>query len=150
MQPEWVVGTADLYNVQFTNVWERVGRRLLGAPSPDEVLNVLVRLGGLISGTIDLKFATRVYAVVHDPRFPKARGKAQVRFLADSLGGGDLLTPRRSRDICAQERAKAKKAQHIIRFEYYVECSCGYKGRSLDHACKKCGAQIVFPVGMNN
>jgi len=29
-----------------------------------------------------------------------------------------------------------------LRFEYYVECSCRYKGPSLDHACPKCGAKI--------
>ena len=144
MRPETVVGTAGTYNVQFSNVWERVGRQLLEAPSPEEVLNVLAQLGGLMSGTIDLKFATRVYTIVRDPKFPKARGKSQVRFLADSLGG-ELLTPRRSRDICAEYRAEMNRAHHILRYEFYIECSCGRKGHSIDHACPRCGAEIQFP-----
>jgi hypothetical protein len=148
LPPGGVVGTADLYNVQFRIAWEKIGRQLLEAADPEEVLKALTQLGGSISGTIDLKFANRVFTIIHDPAFPEVRDKSQIRFLADSLGGGDALSPRRSRDICAQERAKRKKAQHILRYEYYVECSCGYKGHSLDHACKKCGATIVFEEGL--
>ena len=32
---------------------------------------------------------------------------------------------RRSRDICGQERKK--KANYIIRQDYYIECTCRYK-----------------------
>lgn len=150
MRPESVVGNAGTYNVQFTNVWERVGHQLLEAPSPEQVLNLLTQLGGRISGTIDLKFARRVFTILRESKFPGARGKAQVRFLADSLGGGDLLTPRRSRDICAEYRAKMKRANHILRYEFYIECSCGRKGHSIDHACPKCGAEIQFPVHLSS
>ena len=81
-----------------------------------------------------------------DPKFPKTR-QAQINFLADSLAGLGQVSPRRSRDICAEERRKEKHAHHIIRYEYWVECSCGYAGRSRDHACPKCGARILFLTG---
>jgi hypothetical protein len=51
---------------------------------------------------------------------------------------------RRSRDICQEERTKEKRAHRILRYEFYVECSCGFKGRSQNHACQKCGAEIDF------
>ena len=84
--------------------------------------------------------------VLYDRKFPKRR-QAQINFLADSLAGLGQISPRRSRDICANERAKAKRAHHIIRYEFYVECSCGYKGRSNNHACPKCGTRIDFGFG---
>src|SRR5437867_6072956 len=74
----------------------------------------------------------------------------QINFLADSLAGTGIVSPRRSRDICAAERAKEKRTHRIIRFEFYVECSCGYKGPSENHACRKCGATISFPLGLTN
>ncbi len=54
--------------------------------------------------------------------------------------------PCTSRDICARERASERKKSpyKIVRHEYYVECSCGYKGPAHDNACRKCGAEIDF------
>jgi YD repeat-containing protein len=51
-----------------------------------------------------------------------------------------------SRDICAKGLAeeKAKSPHKILRKEFYVECSCGFKGPALNDACRKCGAQISF------
>lgn len=87
-------------------------------------------------------------SVVHDPDFPKRDREARINFLADSLAARGAVTPRTSRDICAKERAKQRsKAQHrILRHEYYVECSCGYKGPARDNACRKCGAEIGFSL----
>jgi hypothetical protein len=73
-------------------------------------------------------------------------GEPQINFLAYSLAGRGAVAPRSSRDICDRERARAKRAHHIVRYEFYVECSCGYKGRSQDHGCPECGAGIFFPV----
>lgn len=147
IDPRWVVGSADTYGVQFSNAWPKLGDQLLAAGAPEEVLSVLEQAGGLISGTIDLKFSTRVFEIIHDSKFPRARVKSQIRFLADSLGGSGTLSFRRSRDVCAEERAKAERANHIVRYEYYVECSCGYEGHSQNHACRNCGAPILLPLG---
>ncbi len=54
--------------------------------------------------------------------FGPLRREAQINFLADSLAGRGLVSPRRSRDICAQERATEKRRHRIIRQEFYVEC----------------------------
>lgn len=94
--------------------------------------------------------ASLALTVIREPRFPKRR-EPRINFLADSLAGVSAVTPRRSRDICAQWRTKEKDAQQahrILRYEFYVECSCGYKGHSVSHACPSCGAKIKFPVNL--
>jgi len=81
--------------------------------------------------------------ILRERAFPKRRA-AQVKFLADSLAGWGEISPRRSRDLCAEARASAARATRILRYEFYVVCSCGFTGPSLNHACKKCGAHIEF------
>ena len=81
--------------------------------------------------------------IVRERAFPKTRA-AQVKFLADSLAGWGEISPRRSRDLCAEARASAARETRILRYEFYVVCSCGYKGPSLNHACQRCGAQVEF------
>ncbi len=64
-----------------------------------------------------------VIGVIQEKKFPKRRA-ARINFVADSLAGLDQVTPRRSRDICDQARAIERQAHKIIRYEYYIECSC--------------------------
>jgi hypothetical protein len=84
-----------------------------------------------------------ILSVSRAKTFPKRR-TAQVDYLADSLAGRGRVTPRRARDICSRERsrARARSRRRIIRKEFYVECSCGYKGPARDDACRTCGAEI--------
>jgi hypothetical protein len=81
--------------------------------------------------------------ILRERTFPKTRD-AQIKFLADSLAGWGEISPRRSRDLCAEARASAARATRILRYEFFVVCSCGYEGPSLNHACQKCGAHIEF------
>jgi hypothetical protein len=116
---------------------------LLAAQTAEDVLTALDLAGQywrnrLGPGTIPYL----ILAILRDPRFPKKRRTQQVNFLADSLAAWGRVSPRRSRDICEQERRKDKKAHHIIRHEYYIECSCGYKGPAKNDAYRKCGAEI--------
>jgi hypothetical protein len=62
------------------------------------------------------------------------------------LAGRPIVEARTSRDICAKGLAeeKAKSPNKILRREFYVECSCGFKGPALNNACRKCRAQISF------
>ena len=60
------------------------------------------------------------------------------------MAGFGWITPRSSRDLCLRERAKAKRAHHIIRYEFYIVCSCHFKGYSRGHTCPRCGAKIQF------
>lgn len=82
--------------------------------------------------------------VIRDRQFPKT-APAQIRFFADSLAGRGKVSPRRSRDLCVKLRAEADSRHRILRFEVYVECSCGYHGHSRGLACAKCGAVIEPP-----
>lgn len=84
-----------------------------------------------------------ILEVLQERTFPK-RPELALDYLVDSIAGEGVVSPRRSRDICAQYRAEQRrKSRHrIIRYEYYVECSCGYKGAALNNACRKCGAEI--------
>ena len=85
--------------------------------------------------------ASLVLSVLREPGFPKRR-QQRINFLADSLAGLGSVSPRRSRDICNQERKK--KVHQIIREESYIVCSCGYKGHSLHGRCPRCGPNEMF------
>lgn len=135
-------GRADNYRWIFDQVWERLWPLVSKAESEEEVRNALEE-GANPYHREFMSFAPLAFKILGERRFPKRR-RAQINFLADSLAGLGLVTPRRSRDICEEERIKGKKAHHIIHYEFYIECSCGHKGRSRDHACPKCGAKIDF------
>jgi hypothetical protein len=137
IDPHIVVGTANVFRSQFTDAWPILGRELISASSPVELWEVVKSGRGIISQKDDFLFSERIFEIIHDPKFPKVRTKLQIRFLADSLGGCGLITARRSREICAKERAKE---QHVIvRRDFYIECTCGYAGPALNGACRKCG-----------
>lgn len=93
--------------------------------------------------------AVLILGVLKERAFPKTP-EAQFDFLADSLAGYGRVTARRSRDICAQDRAtqRGKSRHRILQKEFYVECSCGYKGPARNNACRKCGAEI--PLSFDN
>jgi hypothetical protein len=142
----WIVGRAGNYRFILDQVWDRLWPLLSKVDSETDVTEAFQQGASPYDRQFVPAMAGLVLRVLHEPRFPKRRS-ARIGFLADSLGGGDSVTPRRSRDICAEWRAKEKEAQQahrIIRYEFYVECSCGYKGRSQEHACAKCGASINF------
>lgn len=84
-----------------------------------------------------------ILQVLRERTFPR-KPETQLDFLADSIAARGVVASRTSRDICEKERAKERhKSRHrILRHEYYVECSCGYKGPARDNACRKCGAEI--------
>ena len=148
--PSAVVGRADNYRGILPRIWDALETPLLMAQTEDDVIKAfqIAQPGGHEFPSL----AALILKVVGDRQFPKTR-KARINFLADSVGGVGLVTPRRSRDICAEERAakeEARQAPYIIRYEFYVECSCGYRGQSANHACRKCGAKIVFPVNLGS
>ena len=145
-----VAGRASNYRDLLPRIWNELEGPLLAAKTPQDVVKAFE---AALPGSNEFPpLASLIFQVKNDPQFPKKQ-KARIKFLADSVAGVGLVTPRRSRDICAEERAakeQAKRAPYIIRYEYYVECSCGYRGRSENHACRKCGAQIVFPVNLGS
>ncbi len=137
---EEIYGRARNFAISLGQVWERLWPLLSVASSKEEVEQAFLTGANPYAQNL-LPLAAFAFQVLGEPTFPK-RPKSQVRFLADSLAALGGASPRRSRDICMQERVKAKRAHHIIRFEYYVECSCGYEGPARDRACRQCGATI--------
>lgn len=143
--PEWVTGRAHNHRIQLSQMWETLEGSLLQARTVEEVTSAFHEHGRQYADEFVSGFAADILALIRDPKFPK-RGEARINFLADSLGGRPSLTFRSSRDVCEGERTRQRKKSphYIIRKEYYVECSCGYKGPARDNACRKCGAEISF------
>ena len=130
-------------------VWDRLWPLLSNARTEGEVTKAFQDGARPYDQNFVPGLSALTLQVLQEHTLPKRREPLQ-RFLADSLAGVGVVTPRRSRDICAQQRAKRKRAHHILRYEFYIECSCGYKGRSNNHACPKCGAKILFPVSIGS
>ena len=128
-------------------VWSDLAPRLFNARNAPAVKEAFesdaIRLAPI--GAMPSWF-TVIPGILRERTFPKTRD-AQIKFLADSLAGWGEISPRRSRDLCAQARAHAARETRILRYEFYVVCSCGYEGPSLDHACQQCGAHIEFGPG---
>lgn len=135
-----VYGRAKGLQVILNQVWDRLWPLLLKANNEQQVAEAFQNGSNPYEQNF-LPYVALALEVKQESTFPK-RPKSQQRFLADSLAALGQASPRRSRDICMQERMKAKRAHHIIRYEYYVECSCGYEGPSKDRACRNCGATI--------
>jgi len=148
IQPSWVVGRAQNYKVILDLVWNQLWPLLANATSEQEVAQAFHEGARPYQRGELLGQAALALRVLQERKFPKTR-RARINFLADSLGGSGVVSPRRSRDICAEWRAEEKRAQsahRITRYEYWVECSCRYKGRSQNHACPRCGAKITFDL----
>jgi hypothetical protein len=111
--------------------------RLIGVPRPayaelaSEEEEINKALEKISQKQEFVQIVSLILKVLRDPEFPKRDKKARINFLADSLAARGAVTPRTSRDICARERKRErKKSTHrIIRREFYIECSCGYKVR---------------------
>jgi hypothetical protein len=141
----WVRGRADNHREMLTPIWSQIWPALAKAESRQDVVNTLSRAD--VSPAYALEFVRLADAILHvvkDPKFPRRKEVAQINFLADSIAGYGTFTPRSSRDICERERARIEKMHRILSYEYYVRCSCGYKGPSRNHACPRCEAEIEF------
>jgi hypothetical protein len=142
--PSWVRGRADNYRSILAQVWNHISPGLSKAETRQDVVN---SFSGSEVGAYSLEFVTLadlILKVVRDPKFPKRKREAQINFLADSIAGYGMFTPRSSRDICERERARIERVHRILSYEFYIECSCGYLGHSRNHACPMCEAEIHF------
>ena len=143
-----VRGRADNYRWILDQVWDRLWPLLSKANNEDEVVRAFQEGASPYDRDFVPALAALIRDTLRDRTFPQVRKKAQVNFLADSLAALGSVSPRRSRDICAAERAKV--VHKILRYEWYIQCSCGYRGPSHDHACPKCRAPIPLVLGMMN
>ena len=135
-----IQGRAHDYGLSLEQHWDVLEEPFLKAESEEE----FKRLMGDAPQYVKAKFAPIIFSLVEkvrkDLKFPK-KPKTQQVFLAESFAGVGKLSPRRCRDICAELRLK--KTHEIIRQEYYIECTCGYKGPAKDGACQGCGTKKV-------
>jgi hypothetical protein len=138
-----IIGRAENYRTIFTEIWHKLSSPLLAARNEDGVTQAFKTQGEPYAQEFVPRLAADILKVIREKKFPK-RPRAQIKFLANSLAGRPNVEPRTSRDICAQALAeeKARSPYKILRKEFYVECSCGYKGPAQNDACRKCGAQI--------
>ncbi len=137
-------GRADNYRLVLDRIWDTVGKPLLQAQTEEDVLQAFDPLPFYRREFGDL--AALMLEVLRDPDFPKRR-QTRINFLADSLAARGSRSARRSRDICEQERKK--KVNYIVRRDYYIECTCRYKGPALHGKCPKCGTDklsLPYPV----
>lgn len=140
IQPNEVRGRADNYRGIFERIWERFWPLFSRAETEEQVVQAIEK-GATLYQMEFLPRAAFALRVRNERKFPKTQA-AQINFLADSLAGVGVVSPRRSRDICQRERRDAERETYIIRREFYVECSCGYKGPARYNACPKCKAAI--------
>jgi hypothetical protein len=143
VRPSEIQGRGDHYRLIFDQVWESLWPLLSKAQREEDVIKAVEEGARPYAQQFVPSLSNLLLKVLREKKFPKRR-EAQINFLADSLAGVGWITQRYSRDICQKERAKQKRAHYIIRYEVYVECSCGYKGLSRNHACPKCEVEIDF------
>jgi hypothetical protein len=138
-----LVGRAENYRIIFQQVWPVLRGPLISANEAAEVVEAFEKHAQAYASEFVPKLADDILKLIHERKFPE-RPQAQINFLADSLAGRPNVETRTSRDICGKGRAieRAQSPHQIIRKEFYVECTCGYKGPGLNDACRKCGAQI--------
>lgn len=138
ISPSEVVTRANYFEEIFDQCKDQiVWDKLRHAKSKRDVIEAFADID---PSYLETEFRPRcvlILEIVNEPTFPKRSISAQIRFLAESLGADGLLSFRRSRNICAEERRKPK--YKIIRREFYIECTCGYKGPALDGGCPDCG-----------
>src|SRR5580658_8108624 len=103
-----VYGRAENWRDILEQVWDRLWPLLSNAHSAAEVTKAFQDGARPYDQTFVPGLSTLVFQVLEESTLPKRR-KSLQRFLADSLAGVGVVTPRRSRDICAKERAKRKR-----------------------------------------
>jgi hypothetical protein len=149
IQRSWVTGRAKNYRQMLDQVWLELAGPLLAAENEEQIIAAFEKHAQPYAGEFVPRLTTEIMALIHAPNFPM-RPKARIGFLADSLAGMPTIAARTARDICAKHRAnkRAISPYKIIRKEFYIECSCGYKGPGRDSACRKCGASISMDLSI--
>jgi hypothetical protein len=146
VRPSEIRGRADNNRLIFEQIWDHLWPTLSRARADQEVIDAFLEGARPYAQDYVPVLANLIFRTLHEPKFPKRR-EAQINFLADSIAGLGDIALRSSRDICQKERAREKRDQHILRWEVFIECSCGFKGRSHNLACRKCGTKIDFGFG---
>jgi hypothetical protein len=122
--------------MSLTEVWPKLRGPLLAAETEEQVIATFEKFDQPYAGEFVPRLASEILILIKDSKFPK-RPKPQLNFLADSLAGRPNVELRTSRDICARERKN--KVHYIVGRDFYIECTCRYKGPALHGKCPRCG-----------
>ncbi len=133
-----VQNRADDYRLTLEQNWDVLATPFLKAQSEEELKRLLDEAPYHVRNMFAPIRFQLVQKTRTDPKFPRKTEK-QKTFFADSLAALGRVSPRRSRDICAEGRKK--KRYTIIRQDYYIECTCGYEGPAKHGSCPGCGAR---------
>jgi hypothetical protein len=133
----------DNYRGIFNFVWDALYPLLSAAQTDQDIIRAFEQAASGYVREFMPTLASLVLHVIRARNFPKRR-QPQINFMADSLAAYGGVSARRSRDICQRERLTEKKTHQIIRYEFWIECSCGYKGISRDRTCARCKAEVPF------
>lgn len=131
-----IAGRAANYRNIFERIWEQLREPLIKAENEKDVTQAFAQFGQPYSQEFVPHQSGLILKVLRESKFPK-RPDSQIAFLADSLAGLGRVSPRTSRDICDKERRRIK--HKIIRQDFYIECTCKYKGPAFHGKCPKCG-----------
>jgi hypothetical protein len=101
-------GRAENYRGILDQVWDRLWPLLSKARTEGDVTKAFQEGASPYDREFVPGLAGLALRVLAEPTFPKRR-QPQINFLADSLAGVGLVTPRRSRDICERHRAEEKR-----------------------------------------
>lgn len=140
VRPSEILGRAQNYHFIFGQIWDKLRDPLLQTTTEEEIIRVFEEYARPYTQEFVPALKALIFKVIRDPKFPK-RPQAQIKFIADSLAAYGWVSARRSRDIC--ERERNKKVNYILRQDYYIECTCKYKGPALHGKCPKCGTGEV-------
>ena len=135
-----IQGRAFNFGLLLEQYWNVLAESLLKAESEGEYKQVFDGKASHLKTNFEAIPFSLVEKVRKDLKFPK-KIKSQQVFFAESFAGLGRISPRRSRDIVAEGRKKKK--HKIIRQDYYIECTCDYKGPALHGACPDCGTRTV-------
>ncbi len=145
VRPSEIRGRADNYRFIFGQIWGKLREPLLRATTEKEITSIFDEYAKPYTQEFVPALNSLILKVIHDRRFPK-RPEPQIKFVADSLAGVGWVSARRSRDICEQERKK--KVHYIVRQDFYIECTCRYKGPALHGKCPKCGTDKILSLDL--
>lgn len=134
---------AENYRRIFDQCWDRLWPLLSVATTEADVTHAFTAAYVPDAHEFVPHRASTVLDALRESTRPKGR-RALIGHFAESLAGQGTVNARSSRDACIDAKRRAKTAHHIVRYEYFVECTCGYQGRSYDHACASCNAPISF------
>jgi hypothetical protein len=121
-------------------VWDK----LQAARTEAEAESAIIRVPPFYREILKDRFAA-ILTWVREGKFPRKNLKRKMHHFADSIAGDVFMSPRRSRDICSEERKRVQNATMLLCREFYIECTCGYRGPAKQRGCRRCGTQKLSP-----